>query len=91
MEFAPLILTQPPNQRCRQNYALILLPLILGCPLSLNHLLSTQLLTVCFFRGLPSAIDKHKGIGHNGYDNAFPSQWVCYSFAENESKDPIIK
>ena len=41
-------LAQPPNQRCRQNYALILLPLLVGYPLSLNHLLSTQLLTVCF-------------------------------------------
>ena len=41
-------LAQPPNQRCRQNYALILLPLLVGYPLSLNHLLSTQPLTVCF-------------------------------------------
>ena len=65
----------------------------MGCPLSLNHLLSMQLLAVCFFavfRGLPSAVDRYKGIGDNGYDNAFSQSLGLLFLAENESKDPMI-
>ena len=42
------------------------------------------------FRDLPSAVDKHKGIGDNGYDNAFSQSMGLLFLAENESKDPMI-
>ena len=47
-------------------------------------------LLVAVFRGLPSAVDKHKGIGDNGYDNAFSQSVGMLFLAENESKDPMI-
>ena len=65
LRFAPQILTQPTNQRSRKNYALILLPSLAGCPLSLNHLFSTQLPTVCsspFYEAYHQQLTNIKGL-----------------------------
>ena len=64
----------------------------MDCPLSLNHLLSIQLLTVCllpFFEAYHQQLTNIKGLVIMDMIMHFPSQWVLF-LAENESKDPMI-
>ena len=46
-------------------------------------------LLFALFRGLPSAVDKQKGIGDNGYDNAFSQSMGLLFFGREWKKRTI--
>ena len=58
---------------------------------SLSFNTTSYNLLFAVFQSLPSAVNKYKEIGDNGYDNAFSQSMGWLFLAENERKNAMIK